>query len=417
MSNPDKDIESLRELLLEDERRQIEALRQKLESREARLAELSVLLPEALRESYSEHQQDLGRALEAPLIDALERSAERQPQRFADILFPVIGPAIRKSIAEALRSFADGLNQTLDHSLSPRGLRWRLEAMRTGVPFSAVVLKHTLRYQVEEIFLIQRNSGLLVAHASQDHIEAHDNDAISAMLIAIQDFVRDAFASGDEIGQLELGERLLWLFRGSHLMLAALIRGVPPAEARDELRELLERLESDHRAGLVRFCGDADALPGIADDLNEGLISETKRSGEAKAAPTMAGQDKPGRSPGFKLLLMFAVILIVASVGWHQWHDWQEQQATQALAARVRALTDSLDVIPGVFVLRSELKGDQWVVHALRDPQAESVAARLAASGLSEEQLRMNWVPYRSLDSSLSRSSPTKTPDRKTESD
>ena len=41
------------------------------------------------------------------------------------------------------------LNQVLEHGLSPRGIRWRIEAWRSGVPFAQIVLRHCLRYQVD----------------------------------------------------------------------------------------------------------------------------------------------------------------------------------------------------------------------------------------------------------------------------
>jgi hypothetical protein len=51
-------------------------------------------------------------------------------------------------------------NQTIDHSLSFKGLAWRIEAWRTGRPFAEVVLLHTLRFRVEQLFLIHRDTGL-----------------------------------------------------------------------------------------------------------------------------------------------------------------------------------------------------------------------------------------------------------------
>jgi predicted ABC-class ATPase len=57
-------------------------------------------------------------------------------------------------------------NHSLDISISWQGVKWRLEAMRTGKPFGEVVLLHTLRYRVEQVFPIQRESGLLLLHVA-----------------------------------------------------------------------------------------------------------------------------------------------------------------------------------------------------------------------------------------------------------
>ena len=83
----------------------------------------------------------------------------------------VIGPAIRRSISEALRALLQNLNRTLDQSFSLKGLSWRIEAWRTGVPFHQILLRNTLIYRVEQVFLIHRDSGLLIQHLAQADVE------------------------------------------------------------------------------------------------------------------------------------------------------------------------------------------------------------------------------------------------------
>ena len=85
-----------------------------------------------------------------------------------------MGPAIRKAIAEALRGLVQSLNQALEHSLSWRGIKWRIEALRTGRTFAEVVLSKTLVYRVEQVFLIHRESGLLLVQAVAPEVEAQD---------------------------------------------------------------------------------------------------------------------------------------------------------------------------------------------------------------------------------------------------
>ena len=67
------------------------------------------------------------------------------PDNLVGILYPLMGPAIRKSIAENLDGTLQRLNQAFKHSFSWQGLKWRLEAFRSGSSFADVVLKHTVR--------------------------------------------------------------------------------------------------------------------------------------------------------------------------------------------------------------------------------------------------------------------------------
>ena len=56
------------------------------------------------------------------------------------------------------------------------------------------MLKHTLVYRVEHVFLIHRHTGLLIANAASQDATSQDPQLVSSMLSAIQDFVRDSFA-------------------------------------------------------------------------------------------------------------------------------------------------------------------------------------------------------------------------------
>jgi OOP family OmpA-OmpF porin len=75
-----------------------------------------------------------------------------------------MGPAIRKSISETMQQMLENLNQLLEESLSPKSLRWRFDAWRTGRSYSELVLLNTLEFSVEQVFLIHRKTSLLIHH-------------------------------------------------------------------------------------------------------------------------------------------------------------------------------------------------------------------------------------------------------------
>ena len=137
----------------------------------------------------------------APIMEkAAESSIRSDPTTLVNILYPTIVPAIRKSIGETIDETFQRLNQTLKYSLTWRGLKWRWEAWRTGRSFAEVVLKHTLVYQVEHVFLVHRHTGLLVAHVAAENAVSQDPQLVSSMLVAIQDFVRDSFSGAEHQG-------------------------------------------------------------------------------------------------------------------------------------------------------------------------------------------------------------------------
>jgi OOP family OmpA-OmpF porin len=207
--------------------------------------------------SHDAPDDRLSVALRPAVERAIRTSIRSDPTFFADILYPVIGPVIRKAIAEALRTMAESFNHSLALVFSWKYIRWRFEALRSGRSFSEVVLLHTLVYRVEQLFLLHRKSGLVLRHLSSQGVEVQDADLVSGMLTAIQDFVHDSFGGGE--GALEsfrVGELGVWIEQGPSTVLAAVVRGHPPADLYTLLRAQLERVELQLGPELAAFAGD-----------------------------------------------------------------------------------------------------------------------------------------------------------------
>ncbi len=83
----------------------------------------------------------------------------RTPGILATSLAPIIGDAVRKAVANALRGMAESINFTLERSLSWESIKWRFEAWRTGKTFGDIVLLRSLRYKVQQVILIHSETG------------------------------------------------------------------------------------------------------------------------------------------------------------------------------------------------------------------------------------------------------------------
>src|SRR5688500_19337100 len=119
------------------------------------------MLPEAIALRAGRDRQ-LARALAPTVENAISESVRRNPREVATAIFPVLGPAIRKAIAETMAGLVRSINNAVEQSLSVNGIRWRVEAWRTGIPYAEIVFKHALVYHVEQAFLIEYTSGVLL---------------------------------------------------------------------------------------------------------------------------------------------------------------------------------------------------------------------------------------------------------------
>src|SRR5919198_75809 len=195
----------------------------------------------------------LVRALTPTVELAIRQSVRRDPQPLADAIFPVLGPAIRKAIAAAIGGLIESMNQAAELAFSLEAVRWRIEAWRTGRSFGEVVIAHRLRYSVEQLFLIQQDSGILLAHVARSDTVAPD--VVAGMLTAIHEFVRESFnlERTDSLRTLQAGGLTVLVEQGPVAVLAAVIRGYAPHAAAVRLQELTESLHNDF--------GDALANP------------------------------------------------------------------------------------------------------------------------------------------------------------
>ena len=67
-------------------------------------------------------------------------------------------------MANAFRSMAENLNFMMERSLSFESMKWRLEALRTGKSFGEIALLRSLRYKVQQVFLIHRETGSVLQY-------------------------------------------------------------------------------------------------------------------------------------------------------------------------------------------------------------------------------------------------------------
>lgn len=350
------DLERLREIIFGDERRALDAAHTRIADLESTQSNLAQRLPAALESLRAgPDSMRVANALVEPVAQALSTAVRKNPQTIVDALFPIIGPLIRKAMAEALRNLVADLNSAVESSFSLRGIKWRIEAWRAGVPYAQVVLKHRLAYRIDHVFLIERGSGIVLQHESAPDLPELDADAIAGMLTALGDFVGDSVGGDgvDTLDSVRVGEHLVWVVQGPRANLACFMRGVPPAQLRALLEQRLEEIHAapDHD---LRSIGNVTLRHEVLQPMS--LLREV-------AATATSESKAPAKWP-----MLLALLLIAFAIGWYavgreRWHT------------RIEALRRQLNAHPG-FVLTG-IDAQPWraiTVHGLIDPDAAPLA-------------------------------------------
>jgi OOP family OmpA-OmpF porin len=353
----------------------ITGLEKRLDDPAVRSEETGKILPAAVKAASAKRLRE---ALEPVFEKSFRDSVRKHPQEIKDAIYPVLLPAIRMSIAAAIREFAESLNQIVEKSASWRAIRWRIEARVTGKPFTEILLARSLLYSVEQVFLIHRESGLLLMHVAARSAVVKDVDMVSGMFTAIQDFVTDSFVEGgQELETIDVGRYKLWIQYGSKALLVGAVSGIAPVELQDVFQSALDRIHETLFAELEGF---------KQDDLS--VFEPARRYLES----CLLGQRAPEkRSPWMRWLVLAGTLALLAGL------VFVEVRATR----RWDAYVDQLRREPGIAVIRAEKSGFGGIIAGLKDPKAEDPSTLVAHFGLDPAKVHFNWQPYLSLNTTF----------------
>jgi len=286
-SSGDSALNSLREILFGRYRRQIAELEAELDELERRITDEETLA-----------------AIIAPVMgDAIRRKIRDARDEMVEALYPVIGQAVVRAVSEAIRDLARSVDAQMRTSLGPRAVWRRLRGRVRGVSSADMALRDALPFEVAEVFLIHRETGLLLWHVASDQDERDapsDSDLISGMLTAIRDFAQDAFGRGEggwqtsrmqtsrmqtsegQLDEIQYGDWRILIEASQHAYVAVVVDGVEPPGFRAEVRERLIEVEHAYGKTLRRYDGDPTPLAPVEASLNS-LMAATQARGLSPA--------------------------------------------------------------------------------------------------------------------------------------
>ena len=321
-----------------------------------------------------------------PLVEkSVERSVANHSEQMVGYLYPLVGSLVRKSVTAFITDLMEKTNSLIENSLTIKGLKWRFKAWQSGVSFSQYVATQTFAFRVEQVFLIHRETGLLLNTISAGLQNSADADLVSSMLTAINDFVSDSFNVSAEKGEQQLDvvkteDFTLLLKQGPKAVLVAAISGNAPQKVADQLQLSLEEIHKLYAQELKQFNGDASAFINSEHQLRDCLLAELKTT-----------ENKSQKRPWMAWGIVLAVIIVICYLGFLRW------QANQYLG-KLRLIDDE----PGIVLTFAQLSGFASLqLKVLRDPQAVSIESWLNQQQLDKADIDVKERAYVSLDSAI----------------
>ncbi|MEM7401449.1 MAG: OmpA family protein [Pseudomonadota bacterium] len=378
------DLEQLRKLLLGSEYEDLLRLQQEFSDHSHISEKISHVISEAIA-IRSKRDDSISNALVPSVEDAIRVSAKRDPKRLSNALFPVMGPAIRESVAETVSAMMQQVNQLLENSLSARSIKWRFDAFRTKRTFAEVMLSETLVYQVEQVFLIHRESSLLINHLTSVNAIVKDPDMVSSMLTVVTDFVKDSFVVDRQqnVKSIKFGQLNLLFEAGPYAIVVAAVRGIIPSDLQIAMREQLEELHRLYGSSLETYDGNAEQFPDTYQQLDRCLLSK-KKEGES-----ISGDDK---SIPWPAIIVMSLLLLVP-IAWWLYSYIEENKWNKVVT--------NLQSEPGIVVLNHHKEDGEYIVNGLLDPLAKNPDEIIANDQKFAGKVQLNMESYYSNEASF----------------
>jgi len=118
------------------------------------------------------------------------------------------------------------------------GIVRKFKSKFTGVEEESLILHELAKTEIIEIFIIEKNSGLLKANFSKS--DTIDKEVLSAMLTAIKSFVEQAFNTGEEqLESIEYGLYHIHIQNFKSFYIAVILHGVYDSTYKSKLKSKL----------------------------------------------------------------------------------------------------------------------------------------------------------------------------------
>jgi hypothetical protein len=193
----DEKLELLKEILLTEEREFDKTIAEKLKNldinQKVKLPErVDPIIEGRLDEFIKEMPETLGPTITETLSEQIKNSKDA----VVEALYPIMGKMIKRYIQNEMKVLTEKINAQMKNNFSSEAFKRKFKSIFSGVSEEELILSELSKPEIQQIFIIEKDSGLLSASFTKK--ETIDEDMISGMLTAIKSFVEDAFNAGKQ---------------------------------------------------------------------------------------------------------------------------------------------------------------------------------------------------------------------------
>lgn len=230
------------------------------ENRHSMGVAISPAIPVGISQRITESPDEIAQAIAPEMASAVRQQINLNREAMSDALYPIIGSTILKYLAETMQE----INQKLEQAVSVEGITRKVKAKLQGISEAELLMKETTPSTVKAVFLIQKDSGLVITAVQQSEQEQLESEMVAGMLTAIRSFVNDCISqSGNiaEIDAIEYGTSTIVLEVAGSCYLAVVMQGETRQWFKYKMRAIFKNLVQEYGNTIQSFNGDPASIP------------------------------------------------------------------------------------------------------------------------------------------------------------
>jgi hypothetical protein len=241
-------LAKLKELLLNEDRDFAQKILQKLDSLDDTINtqdKLSEKVNPIIDEKLHDFVEEIPNKLGPTITKALSEEIKNSQDKVVEALFPIIGKMIKKYIQQEIAILSDRINSQVQNTFSAKKWKRKIKGLFFGFSEEEMIMSEWAKPSIQQLFVIEKGSGLILASASKT--ETVDEDMIAGMLTAIKSFVEDAFKEQNQsLQSIEYELYEIYIQNFSNYYLAVMLSGTVNDAYKSELENQLLDLTDKH---------------------------------------------------------------------------------------------------------------------------------------------------------------------------
>jgi len=257
---------------------------------------------------------------------AISKGISENKETMIDALYPIMGGMISKYVTQAIKEMMETINKKIEQGLSFERVKRKAKSKLTGVSETELLLDESKDARISSLFVIQKESSLLISEAHLENKEIDDAHMVASMASAIKDFINDWVENSDATNEVQLlsyGNATLYIESAGSVFLVAFLDTEPSYEQRIKINTFFASIVKKYATFFQEFDGD--------DSADEVLTLSMEMEGYIYASQSVANDKK--KNPAKFIVVSLALLLLGYGVylfnGWYIEHTLEKRVFSQ----------------------------------------------------------------------------------------